>query len=96
MSKQDKMFKTCFITDVVISDSIIRLSDPSHNEFVILKNNSEVISQFKDWYQNVFSACIPQQLTLIEYSIEEKNEYEVQRVVKAIRYRLLAQTKEIA
>ena len=88
MSKQDKMFKTCFITDVIISDNVIRLSDPSHNEFLIFKSDVEIVSQFKDWYQNIFSACIPQQLTFIEYVIEEKNEYESQRIVKAIKYRL--------
>ena len=90
----DKFFKTCFVTDVVIGEELITLRDPSHNSFVIYKSDLEVLSQFKKWFRDIYSACIPQVLTMFEYAYVDKNEYETLRVVKSMKYRLLNDTKE--
>lgn len=94
INKTDKFFKTCFVTDVVIGEELITLSDPSHNSFVIYKSDLEVLNQFKKWFRDVYSACIPQVLTMLEYAYADKNEYETLCVVKSMKYRLPNDAKE--
>lgn len=84
MNEVNRKFKSCYVSDVEITNQHIILKDCSNNMFVISTDNEDLIKQFKIWFKQIYLACIPQVLTIFEYDIIEKNEYEVIQNVKNI------------
>ena len=66
-------FRSCFICEVIISDETIELIDSVHLSMFISKSNVEVMQMFKDWFVNIYKACIPQTLTVVQHHIESKD-----------------------
>ena len=66
-------FKSCFICEVIISDEAIELIDSGHMSMFISKSNAEVMQMFKDWFVNIYKACIPQTLTVVQHHVESKD-----------------------
>ena len=60
-------FRSCFICEVTIDDKLIELIDSGHQSFFIDKNDNAVMSEFKSWFKDVYKACIPQTLTVVQY-----------------------------
>lgn len=84
-------FKSCFIVDVSISEKDIILTDSSRCTYRILKDNKQLLNEFKLWFKNVFSKGIAQTLTVFQYECIDISECEVEmRVVK-----FLAKDKEL-
>lgn len=67
MSKSQH-FASRYIVDVSIEESYIQLGDSSRAKYYIDRQNTELVKQFKSWFQNVFSKGIPGTLTIFEYS----------------------------
>ena len=82
-----KRFNSCYISDVEITDDSIILKDCGNKVFVVSKSDVELVKQFKEWFETVYMSCIPQVLTIFEYEILEKNEYEVIQNVKKIIFK---------
>ena len=85
MSKEKIRFKSCFICDVAIDDKQIELVDSTHHSFYIDKNDAELMAMFKDWFVNVYKACIPQTLTIVQYDVVD-NDGEPETIVKKLFY----------
>ena len=75
-------FRSCFICEVTIDDKLIELTDSGHQSFFIDKNDSAVMSEFKSWFKDVYKACIPQTLTVVQYDIEDNDGEPMMKVVK--------------
>jgi hypothetical protein len=86
MSEVSKKFKSCYVSDVEITNQQIILKDCSNNMFIIFTDDEELVKQFKLWFKHIYLECIPQVLTVFEYEIVEKNEFEVIQKVKNIRF----------
>lgn len=84
MSEVSKKFKSCYVSDVEITNQQIILKDCSNNMFIIFTDDEELVKQFKLWLKHIYLECIPQVLTVFEYEIVEKNEFEVIQKVKNI------------
>ena len=84
MNEISKKFKSCYISDVEITKQYIILKDCSNNTFVIFTDKEDVLKKFKIWFNQIYLECIPQVLTIFEYEIVEKNEFEVIQKVKNI------------
>ena len=60
-------FKSCFICEVNIDDNFVEIVDSGHLSFFIDKNDNDVMAEFKAWFKDVYKACVPQTLTVIQY-----------------------------
>lgn len=95
-------FKSCFICEVTIDDKFIELVDSGHQSFFIDKSDSSVMSEFKSWFKDVYKACIPQTLTVVQYDIEDNDGEPMMKVVKLMYKKnensvtMLNETKENA
>lgn len=87
MSTIKKRFKSCFISDIEFYDDKIILKDCSYNAFIVYTNNSDVMTKFKKWFNDIYMSCIPQLLTIFEYELVDKNDSEVMSVVKNIFFK---------
>ena len=65
---------SCFICEVMIDDDMIELINSGHQSFFIDKNNDNVMKIFKEWFKDVYKACIPQTLTIIQYDVVNKED----------------------
>lgn len=81
---KDIRFKSCFICEVIISDASIELVDAGHSSFYIDKSDEALMKEFKDWFVNVYKACIPQTLTVVQYEIADNSGEPVMQVVKLL------------
>ena len=79
-----KRLKSCFICDVEIYDDYIIIGDAKSNQYVIRKSDKDAIESFATWFKHVYIKCIPQVLSVIDYKIEMKNDYEAINVVNKI------------
>jgi hypothetical protein len=86
MSEVSKKFKSCYVSDVEITNQQIILKDCSNNIFIIFTDDEKLVKRFKHWFKHIYLECIPQVLTVFEYEIIEKNEFEVIQKVKNIIY----------
>lgn len=77
-------FKSCFICEVNIGANEIELVDFVRESFFIDKNNEELMKVFKSWFVNVYKACIPQTLTVVQYEIASRNDEPMMRVQNLI------------
>ena len=73
MQSKEIRFKSCFICEVIISESSIELVDSGHLSMFIDKGNDDLMRIFKDWFVNIYKACIPQMLTVVQYHIDNGN-----------------------
>ena len=95
-------FRSCFICEVTIDEKLIELTDSGHQSFFIDKNDSAVMSEFKSWFKDVYKACIPQTLTVVQYDIEDNDGEPMMKVVKLMYKKnansvtMLNETKENA
>lgn len=69
MSDKIIMYHSCFIADVQITDSLVRLQDTSKAFYYIDIHNEEVMKSFKTWLQEVFLRCKAQTLTIFKYEV---------------------------
>lgn len=67
MQSKAVRFKSAFICEVIINEDFIELIDSGHMSFFIETSNDDVMSQFKDWFVNVYKVCKPQTLTVMQY-----------------------------
>ena len=95
-------FMSCFICEVIIDDKFIELVDSGHQSFFIDKSDNAVMSEFKSWFKDVYKACIPQTLTVVQYDIEDNDGEPMMKVVKLMYKKnenfvtMLNETKENA
>lgn len=75
-------FRSCFIVDVAIESKEIVLTDSSQNRYYISKEDSNVVSQFKKWFNNVFTKGIAQTLTVLQYEPFDISECETKLYVQ--------------
>lgn len=66
-------FRSCFICEVIIRNESIELVDSVHMSLFIDKKNEELMQMFKDWFVNIYKACIPQTLTVVQHHVESKD-----------------------
>lgn len=78
-------FRSCFICEVNISDTEVELIDSTHSSFFIDKSNDELMAVFKKWFIDVYKACVPQTLTVIQYAILNRNDEPIM-IVKSLIY----------
>ena len=71
-----KRFRSCFICGVEMHTNCIILEDSGRNQFFIDKNNKSALDSFVLWFKSVYLRGIPQILSIIDYSIVQKNENE--------------------
>lgn len=84
MSKEEAVAEKCgprrfasrYIVDVVIDKQDIQLIDSGHNIYHVNADDAECVSQFKQWFGNVFCKGISGTLTLFEYNIIKLDEHE--------------------
>lgn len=69
MSNKTIAYHSCFIADVQITDSLVRLQDTSKAYYYIDIHDEEVMKSFKTWLQDVFLKCKAQTLTVFKYEI---------------------------
>ena len=79
-----KRFKAAFVSNVDFYDNRIELIDCNNSTFVVDLRNENVVNQFKSWFETIYKNCIPQTLTLFEYELVNKNEYDIVYMVKNI------------
>ena len=75
---------SCFICKVSIYANFIELTDSGHRSFFIDTSDNSVMLEFKSWFKDVYKACIPQTLTVVQYDIENNNGEPTMKVVKLI------------
>ena len=69
MSIKTIAYHSCFIADVQITDSLVRLQDTSKAFYYIDIHDEEVMKSFKTWLQDIFLKCKAQTLTVFKYEI---------------------------
>ena len=79
-----KRFRSCFICGVEMHDDIVVLEDSGRNQFIIDKKDKMAIGSFVFWFKNVYLRGVPQVLSIIDYSIVQKNEEESYCLVNKI------------
>ena len=79
-----KRFRSCFICGVEIHDDFVVLEDSGRNQFIIDKKDKMAIESFVFWFKNVYLRGVPQVLSIIDYSIVQKNEAESYCLVNKI------------
>ena len=79
-----KRFRSCFICGVEIHDDTIVLEDSGRNQFIIDKKDKTAVESFAFWFKSVYLRGIPQVLSIIDYSIVQKNEAESYCLVNKI------------
>ena len=79
-----KRFRSCFICGVEMHDDIVVLEDSGRNQFIIDKKDKMAIESFVFWFKNVYLRGVPQVLSIIDYSIVQKNEAESYCLVNKI------------
>ena len=65
-------------------DDIVVLEDSGRNQFIIDKKDKMAIESFVFWFKNVYLRGVPQVLSIIDYSIVQKNEAESYCLVNKI------------
>lgn len=75
-SDKVKRFRSCFICGVELHDTVIVLEDSGRNQFIIDKKDKAAVESFAFWFKSVYLRGIPQVLSIIDYSIEQKNDDE--------------------
>lgn len=93
-----KMFASCFMTDVSISHDEIVIEDSIRRQFFIdLKNASkELVDNFKTWFSDVYMACVPQVLTIVDYSIKPNADGESCRYVNRLVSKMMDDRHPVA
>lgn len=83
-----KKFNSCFICNVEIGDGKIVLQDSYRNDFYIVKGDSpkSAFDEFKNWFREIYLACIPQTLTVLQYHISENADGESVAVIDRLIY----------
>ena len=89
-------FRSSFICEVKVDDKLIELVDSVHQSFFIDKTNSSLMAEFKQWFKDVYSACVPQTLTVLQYDIEDDETGPLLKVVKLIYKKSDKKTEENA
>ena len=79
-----KRFRSCFICGVEMHDDIVVLEDSGRNQFIIDQKDKMAIESFVFWFKNVYLRGVPQVLSIIDYSIVQKNEAESYCLVNKI------------
>ena len=62
-----KLLKSCFLCDVNFYKDYIVVIDSRKVEYFIMRSDTEAISTFKFWFENVYMKGIAQVLTIIDY-----------------------------
>ena len=73
---------SCFICEVVLDKDTIELIDSGHHSFYIYRSNDDVMKQFKEWFVSIYKACVPQTLTVVQYTVEDNDGDPEMRVDK--------------
>lgn len=61
-------FRSCFIVDVNITDTLTTLTDSGRVQYYIDMTKPELVTQFKLWLKNIFLRAIGQRLTVFKYA----------------------------
>lgn len=69
MSIKTIAYRSCFISDVQITESLVRLQDTSRAFYYIDIHDEEAMKSFKTWLQDVFLKCKAQTLTVFKYEV---------------------------
>lgn len=83
---ENKRLMTCFVIGVDIASDEILLQTSNRLEFCIDKSNEVAVESFTNWFNNSYVKCIPQTLTLLDYSIEVKDSISIYKVNKILSY----------
>lgn len=83
---ENKKLMSCFVTGVDITSDSIFLQTSSRTEFYIAKSNKVAVDSFTEWFNNSYVKCIPQTLTLIDYSIKMDDGVSICEVNKIVSY----------
>lgn len=78
MSNKTIAYHSCFIADVQITDSLVRMQDTSKAFYYIDIHDEEVMKSFKAWLQDVFLKCKAQTLTVFKYEIRSMPDCEAE------------------
>lgn len=73
-----KYYKSCFIVEVAIVENIVTLTDSSHNRYFMNIKDNNKITDFKNWFKNVFAKGIAQTLTIFEYELIDLSQCETE------------------
>lgn len=80
-----RKFSSRYISDVIISDTGIELKDSNGLSYYIDITNTTVVSEFKNWFENIFAVGKSQTLTVFQYETIEVSECEIEmHIVKFI------------
>lgn len=71
-----KAYHSCFLTDVQISDDLIRIMDSSKNAYYVNMQEKESVQSFKLWFKQIFLKALPQSVTVFEYEIRKIDDGE--------------------
>lgn len=86
MQNKNLRYKSCFIIEVVDKPNSIELIDSTGMYYIIDKNNVEVFSIFKNWFDNMFMLAKPQSLTIITYILNDISECEFENSVQSLNW----------
>ena len=79
-----KYYSSRYISDVIISDARIELKDSNGLSYYIdttNANNANVVSEFKNWFENIFAVGKSQTLTVFQYENIEVSECEIEMYI---------------
>ena len=83
--KLPQKFKSCFIIDVSIDKNEIILTDSSSNRYFVDVKSTELMAQFKSWFENVFTKSVSHTVTVFQYEVEYIDECDMKtNIVKFI------------
>lgn len=83
-----KKFNSCFICNVEVGDGKVMLQDSYRNDFYIVKGDSPntAFDEFRNWFKDIYLACIPHTLTVLQYHISENIDGESIAVIDRMIY----------
>lgn len=63
-------YHSCFLTDVKVTDEVIKIEDSYRNPYYIDLRDKEAVASFKAWFHDVFMKAVAQTVTIFSYEIK--------------------------
>lgn len=80
-----KRFISCYLSNVEVHSDYVLLEDASgRHSFILHKDNKTAFESFAKWFKDIYIACIPQQLTVVDYDFVQSDDGQACCVVNRL------------